>query len=218
MLDRVRNRLTYANVISSLALFLALSGGAYALTIPSNTIGSKQLKKNAVRASDIRANAVSSSKVKNLSLLAKDFKAGQLPAGAKGDKGATGDPGPFPGVLPSGKTIRGMFAIRAVANPDIQDSISFGFRLASAPTPHYIFFGTAPPPECPGTPAAPEAASGHLCAYESDPPINSTDRRVFDPVSGNDNQASPEGAGVAATATTDNQDTRIRGSWAVTSP
>jgi hypothetical protein len=40
-----------------------------------------------VKRPDIARNAVNSAKVKNLSLLAKDFKAGQLPAGPKGDPG-----------------------------------------------------------------------------------------------------------------------------------
>ena len=43
------------------------------------------------------------------SLLAKDFKAGQLPAGAKGDKGDTGDPATslFAAVQPDGQLIYG---------------------------------------------------------------------------------------------------------------
>jgi hypothetical protein len=101
MLTRFRNRLSYANVISSIALFLALTGGAYALTIPSNSVGAKQIKRNgvgsaeikrnAVTSSEIRSNAITSSKVRNASLLAADFAAGQLP---KGDTGSQGPAGP----------------------------------------------------------------------------------------------------------------------------
>ena len=47
-----------------------------------------------VGASQLKANAVNSSKVKNGTLLAKDFKAGQLPAGLQGATGATGAAGP----------------------------------------------------------------------------------------------------------------------------
>jgi hypothetical protein len=94
LLAQVRSRLTFANVVSLMALFVALSGGAYALTIPNNSIGAKQLKKNAVTGSKIKRGAVTSSKVKDRSLLAKDFKAGQLPQGAKGDTGPQGPPGP----------------------------------------------------------------------------------------------------------------------------
>lgn len=49
-----RSRLTFANVVSLIALFVALSGGAYALTIPRDSVGAKQLKKNAVTASKSR--------------------------------------------------------------------------------------------------------------------------------------------------------------------
>ncbi len=42
-------RLSYANVLATLALFLALGGTSYAVTaLPSNSVGTKQLKKNAV--------------------------------------------------------------------------------------------------------------------------------------------------------------------------
>ncbi|MEA2469615.1 MAG: hypothetical protein QOE38_614 [Thermoleophilaceae bacterium] len=85
MFSKLRSGLTYANVIATLALFLALGGGAYAaFKLPANSVGSKQIK----------ANAVNSSKVKNGSLLAGDFKGGQLPAGPQGLKGDKGDPCP----------------------------------------------------------------------------------------------------------------------------
>jgi len=76
---------SYANVVASLALFVALGGGAYAATqLPKNSVGAKQIKKNAVR----------SSEVKNRSLRAADFKAGQLPRGAQGIPGMPGAQGP----------------------------------------------------------------------------------------------------------------------------
>jgi hypothetical protein len=84
MIRRIRPRLTYANVIATLALFLALGGGAYAaLKLPKNSVGSKQIK----------ANAVNSSKVKDGSLLAGDFKTGQIPPGPRGLQGLPGSPG-----------------------------------------------------------------------------------------------------------------------------
>jgi hypothetical protein len=73
MFARLRSRITYANVIASLALFMAMGGTGYALSLPKASVGAKQLKKG----------AVTSKKVKNASLLEKDFKAGQLPAGPK---------------------------------------------------------------------------------------------------------------------------------------
>lgn len=66
--------LTYANVIGTLALFIALGGGAYAATkLPRNSVSGVQ--------------------VKNGSLLAKDVKKGQFKAGAGGSAGSAGAPG-----------------------------------------------------------------------------------------------------------------------------
>ena len=67
-----------------IALFVALSGASYAaIKLPINAVGTAQIKKD----------AVTSTKVKDGSLLAGDFKAGQLPAGAKGETGAAGASG-----------------------------------------------------------------------------------------------------------------------------
>src|SRR3954470_11383676 len=83
-MSKLRSRLTYANVIATLALFLALGGTGYAaLKLPKNSVGSKQIKKN----------AVTSTKVKNGSLKKGDFAAGQLPAGAVGPAGRNGTNG-----------------------------------------------------------------------------------------------------------------------------
>ena len=71
-------------MISVMALFVALGGASYAaVKIPKNSVGNTQLRKD----------AVTSAKVKDRSLLATDFKTGQLPAGAKGAAGATGATG-----------------------------------------------------------------------------------------------------------------------------
>jgi hypothetical protein len=84
----------YASVTATLALVVALGGTGYAATkLPRNSVGSSQIKKAGVAGSDIRSNAVTSPKVKNGSLLSKDFKAGQIPAGPKGAPGAPGTPG-----------------------------------------------------------------------------------------------------------------------------
>jgi hypothetical protein len=70
--------------MATIAVFIALGGGAWAaVALPNNSVGAKQLKADAVR----------SSKVKDGSLLAKDFRRGQLPRGAKGDTGAPGQKG-----------------------------------------------------------------------------------------------------------------------------
>jgi hypothetical protein len=65
-----RLRASYANVTSTLALVVALGGtGAYA----ANTIGSADIKPNAVKSSDLGNNAVTSKKVKDGALLLEDL-------------------------------------------------------------------------------------------------------------------------------------------------
>jgi hypothetical protein len=84
-MKRLAEKLTFANVMSVIAVFIALSGAAIAATqLPSNSVGAKQIK----------ANAVSSAKVKDYSLQANDFAKGSLPAGPTGPIGAQGDQGP----------------------------------------------------------------------------------------------------------------------------
>ena len=65
-MKRVRKRLTYANVLSSIAVFLAI-GGATAFAahhFGKSSVGTKQLKKNAVTAAKIKKNAVTKAKIK----------------------------------------------------------------------------------------------------------------------------------------------------------
>ena len=83
-----------ALAIAVLALFVALGGTGYAaLNLPRNSVGSKQLRKSAVRNVDIASNAVTGAKVRRRSLDSTDFKTGSLPRGPKGEQGAQGSPG-----------------------------------------------------------------------------------------------------------------------------
>lgn len=95
----IRSRLTFGNVMSVIALFIALGGTGYAaVTLPKNSVGASQIKKNGVGGPEIRKNAVRSGEVKNGALRAGDFAAGQLPAGPQGlqgIQGVQGDRGTF---------------------------------------------------------------------------------------------------------------------------
>src|ERR1700704_6366144 len=82
-------------VVALLALFVAVGGTGYAaLSLPKNSVGSKQIRKNAVIASKVKKDAITSTKIKDGSLLVGDFKAGQLPQGPQGVQGPTGATGP----------------------------------------------------------------------------------------------------------------------------
>lgn len=56
---KLRGKLTYANVMATIAVFIALGGGAYAAKqLPKNSVGSPQIRKNAVKTGDIARNAI----------------------------------------------------------------------------------------------------------------------------------------------------------------
>src|SRR5215210_4732121 len=72
-------RPTYANVTSTLALILATSGGAYAVTaLPKDSVGTPQLQTGAVTQPKLAADAVTSGKVKDGALKLGDFASGQV--------------------------------------------------------------------------------------------------------------------------------------------
>ena len=62
-MKQIRKRLTYANVMSSIAVFLVLGGAAIAaVQLPQNSVGAKQLKKQAVTTAKLKNNAVTGAK------------------------------------------------------------------------------------------------------------------------------------------------------------
>jgi hypothetical protein len=82
-MKRMRAKLTYANVISTLCLFLLVGGGAAwaAVHLPKNSVGAKQLKKGAVTPA-------------KLSTAAKTTLTGLPgPVGPQGPQGPKGDTG-----------------------------------------------------------------------------------------------------------------------------
>jgi hypothetical protein len=87
----LRQHLTYANVVSSLCLFILLGGGAFAATrLPKNSVTSTQIKNGAIKGRDIAKGAITAVNVKPGSLLGSDFN----PSTLRGLQGATGPQGP----------------------------------------------------------------------------------------------------------------------------
>jgi hypothetical protein len=80
-MKRLRSKLTYANVVSTLCLFLLVGGGAaFATTqLPKNSVGTKQLKEKSVGNKQLKPNSVTGDKVKDGSLNASDLSAGTIP-------------------------------------------------------------------------------------------------------------------------------------------
>jgi hypothetical protein len=85
---QIRKRLTYANVMSTIAVFLVV-GGASALAatqLAKNSVGTKQLKSNAVTTAKIKKEAVAAAKIKNGAVETSKLGA----ASVTGDKLAAG--------------------------------------------------------------------------------------------------------------------------------
>jgi hypothetical protein len=62
---QLRARHTYANVMSTIAVFGVLAGGSFAVaaTLAKNSVGTKQIEKNAVKEAEIAKNAVTAKKI-----------------------------------------------------------------------------------------------------------------------------------------------------------
>lgn len=88
----MRSRLprpTYANVMSTIAVFIALSGVSYAAAkLPKNSVGEKQLKTNAVTSKKIKRSAITADKIKNGTITGADVNAatlGKVPSAGSAD-------------------------------------------------------------------------------------------------------------------------------------
>ena len=91
----IHRRPSAALVVACIALLVALGGTSVAAVsqlVPRNSVGTVQL----------RSNAVVSAKVRNRSLLAVDFRQGQIPAGPTGPAGPAGPAGAAGPAGPAG--------------------------------------------------------------------------------------------------------------------
>jgi hypothetical protein len=87
--NRIRKRITYANVMSTMAIFLVLGGAtALAASLAKNSVGTRQLKRNSVTAAKLRRNAVTTAKIKNGAVTGAKVNLGSLgkvPSAASAD-------------------------------------------------------------------------------------------------------------------------------------
>lgn len=191
MISRAALRPTYPAVVSTLALVVALGGGAYAAVgIPDKAgtfhgcvdgkTGVLRVVRSAASCHKKHTAQVGGKRVVVPAERAVTFdqsgrsgaKGDAGPSGAKGDPGpagAKGDPGPVDGTLPSGATEMGSFAARAVDGASVDSvDVVLNFALRPAlPMTAYLVFPDAPGTPCQGSAAAPTAPRGTLCVYLS---------------------------------------------------
>jgi hypothetical protein len=211
-------------VVALLALVMATTGSAVAAAL----ITSKQIKDGTIQTRDISKKAKRALKGNRGPTGARGpqglqgAQGAQGAQGPKGDQGAQGEPGPFPDVVPSGKTLRGEWGISGQGVTNEYTAISFGYRLASDPTPNVIPENGSSTAACPGTATAPSAAPGNLCLYvgsTGNVGANPDDIGTFtgDSVDCCPN-TDPYGAVVYATSANTANAMHAYGTWAVTAP
>lgn len=179
-------------VFGLVALFVALGGTSWA--VATGSIDSREIKNSSVRSMDIRNNDVLSEDIRNGSLLAKDFEADQLPAGPKGDTGATGPQGErgdtglqgptgqpgtsvFASTIPSGTTVKGAFGDTDTgtdtdSSASVRGAVSFPVPAPANLSNEQVNFATALAGDndatCTGNTGAPTAPPGKVCLYVDD--------------------------------------------------
>ena len=192
-MKQIRKRLTYANVMSSLAVFLILGGAtAFAAVkkvgpneIKANSIKTGKIVKEAVTAGKLKKSAVTESRIADGAVTTNKIADGAVSTGkiandaVKGEKIADGSVTSADlasGVLPvartsplqSGETISGLVGIEdtaAAANEVGGDSGSFQI-LPKTPIPsanRHMITGASGP----GCPGLGKADPGQLCVYQT---------------------------------------------------
>jgi hypothetical protein len=131
-MKKIRDRLSYANVMATLAAFIALGGTSYAVAdLPRNSVGSTQLRANSVGASEIRREAVRSPEIDDRAIRLRDISQRTRDA-LRGQVGPPGPPGPtfFATIDSGGGRVKGN-AIASASNASGTRLISFSRSVAS---------------------------------------------------------------------------------------
>jgi hypothetical protein len=70
-LSSIKTRLTFANVMASIAVFIALGGASYAaVSLPKNSVGSKQVRAHSIKQGDLAARSVGKRQLRRRSVTA----------------------------------------------------------------------------------------------------------------------------------------------------
>jgi hypothetical protein len=221
--------LTFSNVVATVALFVALGGGAYAAVgNPFVSIsGSIQgcVKNGVLDVVKAGKRCPRHSTPLRFTQVGPRGKQGiQGIPGPKGDKGDHGPAGPLLSTLPSRSTLTGVYEVRIPIATSTSEAysgvISFQFPLASTPTGVVVPSGASnpDPAHCAGSPANPTAAPGYFCLYEAAAFNEGTGYpHIEDPISLSTGAGS-QGVRVGLISAASGSSSLTIGSWAVTAP
>ncbi len=112
-MSRIRSHLSYANVMATIAVFIALGGTSYAVTqLPRNSVGAKQIRTGAVGKSEVGKSAVGSRQIHDRSIGIRDvsISARKSLRGAQGPSGPPGPQGPRGFTFSAAVTATGQYA------------------------------------------------------------------------------------------------------------
>lgn len=184
MLKRIRTKLSYANVMATIAVFMVLTGIGFAVAaLPKKSVGKRQLKNGAVTSKKIRKDAVIASKIKTGAVGRSEIASGAINTGKISNQSVTrakiADSAiPLLGTLRTGQTLRGTFNIGGGpggGGVETHQGYSFQFPFNSAPTSgatnviDLIANPTGTTANCSGVSGGnqqtPNAAAGQLCIY-----------------------------------------------------
>lgn len=139
--SRLSERLSYANVMATVAVFLALGGGAYAVGVKSNSIGSKQIKDDRVKSVDVKDDTLTGADVNESKLALPVGPPGPAgPPGIDGTDGEDGTDGQDGALGPPGEMPPADF--QAFGLPESSDD--FDCDEFADPKPQWITLGTRP--------------------------------------------------------------------------
>jgi hypothetical protein len=190
-------RVSYANVVASLALFVALGGGAYAATsafVSSTGAVTACVSKHGGAVAIVKAGRHCPKATTLLSLSERGQPGAAGPAGAPGANGVDGQPGqnatstvttitdavPPGSTLPTGVTLKGVVGPFSSCNTvqcasGAGQGVSFdGYTLPAAPIANIVPAAGPATAACPGSSTNPTATAGNLCLYISSFQANET--------------------------------------------
>jgi hypothetical protein len=118
VISPIRKKLTYSNVVGSLALFVALSGVAVAAGLAKNSVGPKQIRRGAVTAAKIHKGAVNRAKLALSSVSAGNIVNGTV-LSSKLASGAVTNPKIANGVVGTNKLGNGVVTASKLAKEGV---------------------------------------------------------------------------------------------------
>ena len=106
----LREKLSYANVMATIAVFVSLGGGAYAAL----RVTGREVVNSSLRGADVRNGSLTGRDIRDRSIGARDLARGAIrqgPQGATGATGSQGRPGPPGATGPQGASAREHWAV-----------------------------------------------------------------------------------------------------------